>query len=552
MKNNKVSYFLYARKSQESDERQIQSIDDQLEVMKKKAQFMGIHIIEVFTESMSAKAPWRFRFNEMIQRIEKWEARGIISWKLDRLTRNPIDTGTIQYMLQDNKLDVIVTNDREYFPQDSGLIFSVETGMANQYILDLVKNVRRGLDSKYKKGIRPTKTPLWYLNDRDNSWIAIEDPERYHIIKTMWKLMLSGNYLWPQIRDIVNNEMWLRTRIMKNSWWKPISTASVYRIFKTIFYAWYFYKDWNLIKGIHTPMISLEEYDKVQYLLWKKWNHRPQNYEYSFTWMIQCGCCSSMISAEIKEKFHKWKKEIKRYTYYRCTKKKVWAVCDQKPIKLEQLEEQILDLLESIELIPEFRDWAIQTLKETYDTEVENTLIEFDNINKAIVKEEGKLKKLTDLLLEDILTSDDYKIKKKSLVTSIEKLKNQRDTLDSKWKERLDLTEKIFDFCTESKTAFINWTLQDKKDIFSALGQNFLLKDWVLIVELHPWFKVLKQLPNKWKSRKGSSELFKNSISSRRTNAISNVISKWSGTRDSNSQPHAPKACALANCASPR
>lgn len=96
------------------------------------------------------------------------------------------------------------------------------------------------------------------------------------------------------------------------------------------------------------------------------------------------------------------------------------------------MEEQILDLLESIELIPEFRDWAIQTLKETYDTEVENTLIEFDNINKAIVKEEGKLKKLTDLLLEDILTSDDYKIKKKSLVTSIEKLKNQRDTLDSK------------------------------------------------------------------------------------------------------------------------
>ena len=29
-------------------------------------------------------------------------------------------------------------------------------------------------------------------------------------------------------------------------------------------------------------------------------------------------------------------------------------------------------------------------------------------------------------------------------------------------------------------------------------------------------------------------------------------VFKWSGTRDSNSQPHAPKACALANCASPR
>ncbi len=33
---------------------------------------------------------------------------------------------------------------------------------------------------------------------------------------------------------------------------------------------------------------------------------------------------------------------------------------------------------------------------------------------------------------------------------------------------------------------------------------------------------------------------------------INVCIGIWSGTRDSNSQPHAPKACALANCASSR
>lgn len=35
--NNKVKYFLYARKSTESDERQIQSLEDQINIMRSKA-----------------------------------------------------------------------------------------------------------------------------------------------------------------------------------------------------------------------------------------------------------------------------------------------------------------------------------------------------------------------------------------------------------------------------------------------------------------------------------------------------------------------------------
>jgi DNA invertase Pin-like site-specific DNA recombinase len=55
----------------------------------------------------------------MIQRIKKGEAKGIVTWKLDRLSRNPIDSGTIQYMLQTGELANILTSDRIYNEVDA-------------------------------------------------------------------------------------------------------------------------------------------------------------------------------------------------------------------------------------------------------------------------------------------------------------------------------------------------------------------------------------------------------------------------------------------------
>ena len=46
MKNNTTKkFFLYARKSSESEEQQVQSIDDQIRVMKKIAEANGYTIV---------------------------------------------------------------------------------------------------------------------------------------------------------------------------------------------------------------------------------------------------------------------------------------------------------------------------------------------------------------------------------------------------------------------------------------------------------------------------------------------------------------------------
>src|SRR3989344_674279 len=126
----KIKYFIFARKSQESDEKQVQSIDDQVPVMKGIAASYGLEIVDIITESKSAKEPHaRADFEGMIKRIQRGEARGILVWKIDRLSRNPVDSGIIQWLLQQEVIRSIRTPDREYRPEDNVLILSVESGM---------------------------------------------------------------------------------------------------------------------------------------------------------------------------------------------------------------------------------------------------------------------------------------------------------------------------------------------------------------------------------------------------------------------------------------
>ena len=172
-KSNAIKYFAYCRKSTEDEDRQVLSLDSQETELKELATHYGLKVVgKPFRESKSAKAPdKRPVFSEMISRIKKGEANGILCWKVDRISRNPIDSATIQWLLQTETIRSIHTVGREYLSEDNSVIFSVESSMANEYIRQLSKNVRRGLKAKLAMGWYPSRAPLGYKNnqpDEDN------------------------------------------------------------------------------------------------------------------------------------------------------------------------------------------------------------------------------------------------------------------------------------------------------------------------------------------------------------------------------------------------
>jgi len=77
---SKPKYFLYARKSSEDDDRQVMSIEAQLFELREYARKENLEILAEFQESKSAKTPGREVFGDMMTRIERGEAQGVLAW----------------------------------------------------------------------------------------------------------------------------------------------------------------------------------------------------------------------------------------------------------------------------------------------------------------------------------------------------------------------------------------------------------------------------------------------------------------------------------------
>ena len=92
----RLAYVLYARKSTESEDRQVLSIDSQVRELQLLATRQGFAVAEVLTESKSAKSPGRPVFGELMRRVERGQIAGLLCWKMDRLARNHLGSATIR------------------------------------------------------------------------------------------------------------------------------------------------------------------------------------------------------------------------------------------------------------------------------------------------------------------------------------------------------------------------------------------------------------------------------------------------------------------------
>lgn len=492
-----IKYILYARKSSEDKSRQIQSIDDQIKVLKDIANNLGLNIVETLTESKSAKAPnKRPQFTKMMGLIESGEVNGILCWKIDRLFRNPVDGGKISWLLQNSIIKTIRTPEKQYLPEDNVLMIGLEGCMANQFILDLSKNVKRGSKSKAEKGWRPGSAPLGYKNDLLAKTI-IKDEDRFDLVKKMWELLLTGTHNPSQIVDIANNEWGFITPSKKNGGNRKLAYSTIYGVFNNPFYyGRYEYPvgSGNWYQGQHEPMITEAEFDKAQIILGNKEKPRTSTHDFAFTGMIKCGHCGCSITADEKKKRVKSINDYKSYIYYHCTHKRKRIPCPEKPIKLELLEKQIIEELEKYTIPKEATDWCLEVLKSQNEMEQKYKDQEYAMISNCYQSTQQKQKLLIDMRLNNQITDQDFNERKLEIEKDSRSAKEKLDNFQKHSETWLDQINTAFNFINNAKTAFINGSIQTKKDILASFGKSLILKDGIIKIETNDWLVPIGKL----------------------------------------------------------
>ncbi|WP_299676160.1 recombinase family protein [uncultured Dokdonia sp.] len=530
-------YGGYVRKSSESEDRQVQSIerqkDDLLSVIEKEGLILHDSIFE---ETKSAFSIGRQEFNQLIKQTEKGAVNAWLCWHPNRLSRNPMDAGMIIYLLDIGKLHHIKTPSRVYYntPTDK-MMLQFEFMMSKKDSDDKSSFVKSGLNKRYQKGFPCGKAPIGYLNNKseergNRGWLV--DKQRFEKLHLLFNRFLEGNDSLSSITEYARNTLKLTTPLSKRQGGKFLGQSMIEHVLKNPIYAGFFYSknekdNGTTLRILHKDVpriIKEEDHSKIRVILGKRNHPNVQKHFTPYTGHI-IGEDGNTIGADVKfqlicdcnKKFAYRAKETcpecgiaiskmkhpkyLSYTYYFNIKRRKTKGYSAKGIEEKKIDAFLIDFYDTdLKMSPEEFAWTKKHLKELRDRELETDKRLLKIHQKGIASLETKREKLRRLFVEGMISMDEFK---KDIATLEEELnlKQKGKKYAEDWYNEMDgLLDNLQSLGQIIKKADYN----SKKELLKSLGSNLVWNEEKLFIIKPDWLehfiKGRKMLHKKYKS----------------------------------------------------
>ena len=406
-------YILYARKSTDVEDKQVLSIEAQLVELRAYARNENLHIIDELVEKKSAKTPGRPIFAEVLKRIERGEANGIIALHPDRLARNSIDGGQIVYLLDQTHLTNLKFPTFWFENTSQGkFMLSIAFGQSKYYVDNLSENTKRGLRQKVRRGEMPGRAPLGYINDVRTKTVIVDKRQAPPVVEA-FELYARGDQRLQDIADFFAGKG------IKTKGNKPLKKDQIATMLTNPFYYGHFRYAGEVFEGKHTPIVPKNLFDTVQAVFEKRRHKRTTktNEPKPLCGLLRCASCNMMITGESQTKRQK-NGNIHHYIYYHCTKKrKNTPRCPEPHIREELLDAQLTEVLQEYAMPKLWADKLRELMEADQANEQSRNQAQTNYLQASIAQLTAKLQRLLDSYLDQDIDRDMYTDKKADIMS---------------------------------------------------------------------------------------------------------------------------------------
>ncbi len=314
----------------------------------------GYQVLKVFSIVESSTKGNRKKFHEMLNYInEQAGCIAIVSDTVDRFQRTFKETLEVDPMIKAGKVELHFIKNGLVVHKNSSAsdttMWRMCVLMAENYVLSLSENTKRGLKQKIMNGEWPSKAPVGYLNVTQNGRkTIIQDPQAAPLVKKFFEDYSTGNYSMEQAaRDFKKAGLISCKGVAFNA-------ASMQRTLENSFYCGIMNVKGTLIPHRYGAIISKQLFDKCQQVR-EGYHKQPLRYDklsFTFKRMIKCADCDSYISSYHRCKTNKTDGKKHHYIYLRCAGKANHKQCSCGEIREEVATKAVMETLKAIQVPP--------------------------------------------------------------------------------------------------------------------------------------------------------------------------------------------------------
>jgi DNA invertase Pin-like site-specific DNA recombinase len=459
------------------------SLDAQERLLEEVAAKHNIPITKKFKVAESAKASEaRKNFHEMVGFIETNEITHLIVYSTSRLARNYKDFYTIQKLIDERNLTVLVQSDnkiinRSSLPHDR-FVFRLMGDLAQLDNEQKGQWTKDGLMEKVRSGGMAGLAPEGYLNTFDPNdpepdpkkkrrTVVLENEDKVALIRLAFELYAEGGWTIDTVTKELNRRG-LRTKSTSRRPDAPITWHAMQLMLKNPAYFGYNEYKGELYLGKHKPIITKQLFDQVQMRL-KENCYCPQSHQgkfFAFKKFLKCGYCGSSIKA--------WNAygDGKTRNYYACNR----GHCEQGTYAEPEIDNLFAEVMSDFYIDEALAEKIREQLKETHADSVAFERRELKRLHTIYNRKKEHLNKLYTDRLDDVITVDMYKERQVEIQGELKTIEEQIENLGKhnlKFKEE---GSQILELLNGFKKIYVSQDLRGRAKILAVLLDKCIIR----------------------------------------------------------------------------